>query len=89
MADATPTLDTPLANALHDEIDEQEALRDEAHAIVEELRGEIFRLVEQTGDELKALEELALLVEKRLDPLTTKAARRGYNAALKRAQTLA
>lgn len=88
VAEQQPELDTPLVRALHDEIDEQEALRDEARAVVEELRGEIFRLVEETGDEVDALQGVALLVEQRLDAITSKAVRRGYNAALKRAAAL-
>lgn len=88
MSDADPrddaVIDSPLTAALHDEIDEQEQLGDEARAIVEDARKEIFRLVAETGDELDALTELGVIVEGRLDKLTSKAARMGYDAALRR-----
>ena len=86
MADARDdrVAETPLTAALHDEIDEQEALGEEARAIIDEVKAEIFRLVEETEDEVDALTELGMLVEQRLDALTSKAARMGYDSALRR-----
>lgn len=74
-----------LSDALHDEIDAQEEIRDEAAGIVQDVKGKIRDLASSVEpDELFA--SIAEAVEERLIDLTTVAARRGYDAAKSRAK---
>lgn len=72
---------------LHDEIDEQEALANQASAIVESAIGELRRIFDEVdGSPVAAMEMLAQLVAVDLDALTTKAVQRGALAGALRVE---
>lgn len=75
----------PMANALHDEIDAQEELRERARAVIDEVKPLLSRAVEQTGDTESAMALLAEAVGEKLAALTTEAVRTGATMARRRA----
>ena len=77
-----------LEDTLHDEIDEQEGLGDEARAAVDEAKAHIVDLVDDLQDTQTAMAAVALLVEQQLADVSHKAIRQGYNSSLRRAQKL-
>lgn len=62
-----------MLNALHDQIDFEEDLRERARVIVDAMRPEITSLVKETGDTRKAMEMIAAIVADELTELTTEA----------------
>ena len=73
-----------LEAALHDEIDEEEALQEDARELVASMKPRLAKLVAQLDDDNDAMEALALLIEEALDGLTSRAVRLGYDSALRR-----
>ena len=76
-----------LEERLHDEIDEQEDLRNEAASVVESVKPHLADLVNDIGDATEALEAIAVLVEAKLagrDGLLRKSMRTGFAAAKRR-----
>jgi division protein CdvB (Snf7/Vps24/ESCRT-III family) len=80
---------TTLLDTLHDEIDEQEALAEEARGVVDEAKAHLLDLVDDLQDTEAALAAVAVLVEDGLADVTKRAVRSGYEAAKRRAQRLA
>jgi len=73
-----------LIEALHDEIDEEEALAERARGIVKDKSGKLVELLDELGDVEEALAALSALVEDELTDLTTEAVRFGRDATIRR-----
>jgi len=79
-------MDERLRNLLHDEIDAEEDLREEATAVVASTRAAVEDIARGAESFDEILDEIAIRVEARLAEITTKAARGGLAAGRKRVQ---
>lgn len=76
----------PLRDALHDQIDHQEEIREKALQAVDVLRERLTEAVAETGDFMEALELVALELEDALDDLTTEAVKKAAALGARRTE---
>ena len=66
-----------LTEILHDRVDSQEELKERAEAIVESMKPQMARLLNEGIDVEQVVEMLVAEISKKLDPLTSEAVKRG------------